>query len=160
MYRVAVAILRQGGLADDAADAVNDAIVSIMKKPPQNVVNWEAFLVNAVKRKAQDRLKSAYVRHSGPALQPSVHDRDSGTSVVEEVLDGFDRSRAAELAEKYLSALNARLRQVVWDTVALERSRDDVARDLGVSPSRISQMRTEGLSILRQTMTREEEVDE
>ncbi|MDK6499285.1 sigma factor, partial [Escherichia coli] len=52
MHTVAASVLREAGRASEAEDAVQDAIVSIMASPPENVRNWEAFLVTAAKRKA------------------------------------------------------------------------------------------------------------
>jgi DNA-directed RNA polymerase specialized sigma24 family protein len=61
MYRVAASVLRGAGLVNFAADAVQDAIVSMMTSPPSGVRNWEAFMVAAAKRKAFDRCRSAAV---------------------------------------------------------------------------------------------------
>ncbi|MEH3138815.1 MAG: sigma factor [Mycobacterium kyogaense] len=57
MYKVAASVLRDQGLQSQAADAVSEAIVSILASPPENVANWEAFLVTAAKRKALDIIR-------------------------------------------------------------------------------------------------------
>jgi DNA-directed RNA polymerase specialized sigma24 family protein len=54
MYRVAARVLRGAGRADEAGDAVSAAMESLMKSPPANVLNWQAVLVTAVKRRALD----------------------------------------------------------------------------------------------------------
>jgi DNA-directed RNA polymerase specialized sigma24 family protein len=63
MYRVAARVLRGGGRADEAGDAVSAAMESLMKSPPANVLNWQAVLVTAVKRRALDLLGSSAVQN-------------------------------------------------------------------------------------------------
>lgn len=45
MHKVAASVLREAGRASEAADAVQEAILSVMTSPPRHVRNWEAFLV-------------------------------------------------------------------------------------------------------------------
>ena len=156
MHRVAASVLREAGRASEASDAVSDAMVSIMASPPRDVRNWEAFLVTAAKRKALDRVRSAEVRHGGPELVTSAHDRAETTDIAEDVADAHDRGRRAALARASLSVLDERHRTAVWQTVALERPRADVATELGVSPARVSQMITRALALLRDEMGRRE----
>jgi len=82
MHKAAVSVLREMGRVSEAADAVNDAIISIMASPPRDVRSWEAFLVTAAKRKALDRVRSADVRHAGPEFVESIHDRADDTDLV------------------------------------------------------------------------------
>lgn len=157
MHKVAASVLREAGLASQAGDAVQDAIVSIMASPPNCVRNWEAFLVTAAKRKALDRIKSADVRHAGPELTESLHDQiDDDVDIAEDVSAEVDRKNRAAVAWDCLPVLDDRHRKVVWDMVALERARGDVASELGVSPGRVSQMMSQGLAVLRQEMNRRE----
>jgi RNA polymerase sigma factor (sigma-70 family) len=156
MYKVAASVLRDAGLASQAEDAVQDAIVSIMASPPNNVRNWEAFLVTAAKRKALDLIKSAAVRHAGPEFTESAHDRIDGVDIAEDVADDLDRKERAATAWDCQSILDARHRKVVWDIAALERSRNDVASELDVSPGRVSQMLTRALADLQQEINRRE----
>ncbi len=160
MYKVAASVLREVGRASEAADAVNDAIVSIMALPPRDVRNWEAFLVTAAKRKALDRVRSAGVRHAGPELVESIHDRADDIDLAEDVADALDRKERSALAWDCLSVLDERHRKAVWETVALERPRTEVAAGLGVSPARVSQMTTRALALLREEMTRREGVND
>lgn len=156
MYKVAASVLREVGRASEAADAVNDAIVSIMASPPQNVRSWEAFLFTAAKRKALDRVRSANVRHAGPEFVESIHDHADDTDLAEDVADALDRKERAALAWDCLSVLDERHRKAVWETVALERPRSEVAAELGVSPARVSQMTTRALALLREEASRRE----
>jgi RNA polymerase sigma factor (sigma-70 family) len=156
MHKVAASVLREAGLASEAGDAVQDAIVSIMASPPTNVQNWEAFLVTAAKRKALDRIRSADVRHAGPALIESRHDRPDDTDIAEDVAADLDRKQSAAVAWDCLSILDDRHRKVVWETLALGRPRNEVAAELGVSPPRVSQMTTRALTLLREEMNKRE----
>lgn len=156
MYRAAASVLREAGRTSDAGDAVQDAIMSILASPPENVQNWEALLVSTAKRRALDRLKSAAVRHSGGELE-EAHDRSElGGDLADDVASAVDSQRRASLAWDSLSVLDERHRKAVWDTVALERRRSDVAAELGVTPPRVSQMVTAALKDLRDEMERKE----
>jgi RNA polymerase sigma factor (sigma-70 family) len=161
MHKVAASVLREAGLTCQAGDAVHDAIASIIASPPGDVQNWEAFLVTAAKRKALDRIKSADVRRAGPELTEAVHDRiDNNVDIAEDVAAEIDRKELAAVAWDCLSVLDDRDRKVVWDIAALERSRDDVASELGVSPGRVSQLMSRALVQLRQEMSRREAGDD
>lgn len=163
MYRVAASVLRGAGRAAEAADVVQDAIVSIMNSPPSGVRNWEAVLVTAAKRKALDFLKSALVTHAGPALE----DDDEGelsfahpaVDVEEEVQDLLENERRAAVLRECLRTLDERHRRVVWDIQVSERSRAEVAEELGVTPPRISQMMTKALAQLRDELGKQEGVE-
>lgn len=99
--------------------------------PPRDVRSWEAFLVTAAKRKALDRVRSADVRHAGPEFVESIHDRADDTDLAEDVADAIDRKERAALAWDCLSVLDERHRKAVWETVAMERPRSEVAAALG-----------------------------
>ncbi|MCV7742228.1 sigma-70 family RNA polymerase sigma factor [Micrococcus luteus] len=159
MHKVAASVLRDAGRASEAEDAVQDAITSIIASPPKAVRNWEAFLVTAVKRKALDRLRSAEVRHAGPELDEAVHDRADESDLADDVAEVLDRQDRARHARDCLTILDERHRKVVWDTEALLRPRTAVAAELGVTPARVSQMRTRSLALLRDEMDRREASD-
>lgn len=154
MYRVAARVLREAGRADEAEDAVAAAMESLMKAPPANVRNWQAVLVTAAKRRALDILGSAAVRHSTSADDSRVEE-PGVDELADDVADVVDRRRAAAAAWDKLALLDARHRKVVWEYVALERPRQDVAAELGVSPGRVSQMAKEALRILREALESE-----
>jgi RNA polymerase sigma-70 factor (ECF subfamily) len=156
MYQVAASVLREAGRSSEAGDAVSDAMVSIMASPPRNVRNWEAFLVTAARRKALDRIRSAEVRHAGPELVEATHERPDDVDIAQDVAADLDRKQRAGVAWDCLSILDDRHRKAVWEFVALERPRSEVAAELGVSPARVSQMMTRALGLLRDEMTRRE----
>ncbi|MGV1030378.1 MAG: sigma-70 family RNA polymerase sigma factor [Dermatophilaceae bacterium] len=156
MRKVAASVLREVGRASEAPDAVHDAIVSIMGSPPQNVRDWEAFLITTAKRKALDRVRSAEVRHTGGEFVEAAHDRAVDSDLAEDVAEVLDRPGRATFVQDCLSVLDERHQKAVWDTVALERPRPKVAAELGVSPARVSQMRTRALELLREEAIRRE----
>lgn len=155
MHRVAASVLREVGLAADAGDAVQDAMLSIMASPPTDVLDWEAFLVTAAKRKAIDRVRSAAVRHAGPELDDQ-HDGPNDMDIAEDVADDLDRQLLSARAWDCLSVLDDRHRTAVWEFVALERPRTQIAIELEVTPARVSQMVSRALELLRQEMDRRE----
>jgi RNA polymerase sigma-70 factor (ECF subfamily) len=152
MHRVAARVLREAGLADQAGDAVQEAMVSLMASPPDDVRKWEAVMVKTAKRRALDRLGSAVVRHAGPELSEE-HDHADGSDISDEIAESLDR---AALVRHSLAVLDDRHRKVAWEYVALERPRAEVAAELGVTPARVSQMATRALEQLRDAMRREE----
>jgi RNA polymerase sigma factor (sigma-70 family) len=152
MYRVAASVLRGTGLVDLAADAVQDAIVSMMTSPPSGVRNWEAFMVAAAKRKAIDRCRSAAVVHAGPEFSTTKHDRAADTDVAEDVVQDLERVRHAQEVQKILPVLDERHRTAVWQFIALERPRSEVASELGVTAPRVSQMTKRALELLRKEL--------
>jgi RNA polymerase sigma factor (sigma-70 family) len=154
MYRVAARVLREAGRAGEAQDAVAAAMESLIKSPPRNVRNWEAVLVTASKRRALDILGSAAVRHAS-ATDASGVDETAVGELADDVAEAVDRRRAAAAAWDKLALLDARHRKVVWEYVALERPRQDVAAELGVTPARVSQMAKEALRILLEALESE-----
>lgn len=156
MHKVAASVLREAGRASEAEDAVQDAILSIMASPSENVRNWEAFLVTAAKRKALDRIRSAEARHAGPEFVEAVHDHADDSDLAEDIAEAIDQQERAGQAWDSLAILDERHRKAVWETAALGRPRSEVAAEMNVSPARVSQMSTRSLSLLREEMHRRE----
>lgn len=154
MFRVAASVLRPAGLADHAADAVQEAMVSLMKSPPQDVRSWDAVLVVTAKRRALDIAGSAPVRHASAAPDGALGLAE--VDVAQDVSHAVDRQRLAAHAVDKLALLDPRHRKVVWEIVALERPRAEVSRELEVTPSRVSQIVSASLKILSDAMPREE----
>ncbi|MEV8219695.1 sigma-70 family RNA polymerase sigma factor [Microbacterium sp. NPDC077391] len=142
MYGVAYAVLRGTGRVDLAADAVQDAMVSLMNSPPSEVPrNWEALLVVTAKRRALDIVRSAamvrgvaYSEEYLPGSEPSVEDETL------ERLEKIARARPA------IAKLDAQAHTVLAEYIVRDRPRADVARELGVSPARVSQIATKVLA--------------
>lgn len=159
MHRAAAKVLREAGIADQANDAVHEAMVSLMASPPGEVGSWEAIMVATAKRRALDQLRSAAVRHAGPELSEE-HDQADIGDLADEVAETVDRQTAAAAIWDKLAVLDDRHRKVAWDYVALERPRSEVAADLGVTPARVSQMARYALRQLRDALGSEEVADE
>jgi len=155
MYRVAARVLREAGLEGQAGDAVQDAMISLMKSPPTDVVSWEAVLVVAAKRRAVDFLRSALVRHAGPELGER-HDYADERNEIGEAEDAMDRQAQSARAWDALSILDPRHRMVAQEYVAKGRPRAEIASELGVSPARVSQIAAKAIEQLRLELMREE----
>jgi len=154
MYRVAAEVLRGTGV--DPADAVQNAMLSLLKRHPADVQNWEAFFIKVVKRKALDLVRSAHVRHEGAPLEDHEERPDGHDNFADDVVEDLDRIRRADLARQCMAVLDQRHKKAVWDSVVLNRSRDEIAAELGVTPPRVSQMKAEGLKRIKQEMERRE----
>lgn len=139
MYGTARAVLRRKGLFDLADDAVQTAMMSVMKSPPSGEVrNWEAVLVDVTKKRALDILRSAPVRRSTELTEESVA-RAESPAKQDETERRLDRVAAARAV---IARLSDRERHVVTQLFVLERDRADVAAELGVTPARVSQIAT------------------
>ncbi|WP_319446898.1 MULTISPECIES: sigma-70 family RNA polymerase sigma factor [unclassified Mycobacterium] len=153
MHRVAATTLRGRGLADLADDAVQAAMVSLMKTPPNDVGNWEALLVGTARRRALDMVESAAVRYAGPELAEEHDSVDPGHD-ADDIVDAVDRQRTAAQLRQHLKKLNSQQRFVAWEYLALDRPRAQVAIELGVSPARVSQIAKATILILRDAIGR------
>lgn len=153
MYRVAAATLRAAGLADRADDVVQAAMVSLMSSPPQGILSWEALMVATVRRRARDLITSADVRHAGPELGPE-HEQEVPEDTAEVVVAAIERQRLIGVLHEVLAVLEPRLRKVAWEYLALGRPRPEIARELGVTAPRVSQMAREVTKKLKDEMER------
>lgn len=150
MHRVAASALRDWGLETEADDAVQDAILSLLKSPPrESVRNWESYLVIVTKRKALDRAKLAHVAHHGGSLESMEPDVDTDEDFTQEVVNDIARAHEAAMVRDALNALGPQEKQVVWRVYGLGEKQRDVARDLGLTPGRISQVCKTGLKQLQ-----------
>jgi hypothetical protein len=108
---------------------------SSMKSPPANVLNWQAVLVTAVKRRALDLLGSSAVRHEvatdASRLPDSVVD-----GLADDVAELVDRQRGGAVLWDKLALLDVRHRAVVREYIEWGRPRQQVAAELGVTPGR------------------------
>jgi RNA polymerase sigma factor (sigma-70 family) len=158
MYRVATRQLAGVGLTAQAEDVVMDAFYSLMKSPPKSPVeNWEAVLVTVVKRKAIDLIRSADVRHAGATGDPPDV-ADPLEDVADEVTAALAAQEDGALLWDALSVLEDRERDVLWRHKALDISREKIAVEYGVSPSRVSQISTAAMRKLEPVL-REEGVE-
>jgi RNA polymerase sigma factor (sigma-70 family) len=156
MYRVARRVLREGGVRRGLKEAVEDVVQSVMesllKSPPPAVHNAEALLVRTTQRRAVDLLRSAHARHSS---SESLNDQPDTA-----VPDFADVVTDSVTVKKLLQLLPERDREVVIRRYAWDESQKEVADDLGVSPSRVSQIGREGLRTLLHGLERRDEGDD
>lgn len=158
MWRAAAAHLRTWGRESDVEDVISEAITSIIAKPPtENIRNWEAFLVTAAIRKAKDLTKSARAQRTGTPYEPDRHDEATEDDVANEVAEAIDRQRQAAALPDLLNVLNDRESYVVWQVKARGRSRQELADELDVDATRISQICTAALKKLRHELNRRKE---
>lgn len=142
MYGVAYEVLRGSGRWDLAADAVQEAVVSLMKAPPADPPrSWEALLVVTAKRRALDIVRSVAVVRS---VEYSEEQVPSGFAPDED--DALGRLEKMTRARAAIARLDTQEHYVLAQYVVLDRPRDDVAAELAVTPGRISQINTKVLS--------------
>ena len=151
MNNVARNVLRQVGRPDLAADAVHDAIESVMANPPSSIRNSEAFLVQVAKNKARDIAKSHAVSRradldevDGPIDEPEA-----------EAIRSVDRQRIIPRLRQEVALLPPNERTVIEEVIMKERAGADVAREMGLTQARISQLKKEGLRRLRDRLGKE-----
>jgi RNA polymerase sigma factor (sigma-70 family) len=149
MYRMARSLLR-GDDRHRAEDVVQDVMVSLLPRLPTGIRNWEAFLVNAVKMKAYDLLKSAAHRHEVLVLddaRPLEGERHGGDDVgldpAEVISARRDRESTVAEVRGALAELDRRVPDASYvyrQVKELGRTSQDVAEELGVSGSRVRQL--------------------
>jgi RNA polymerase sigma-70 factor (ECF subfamily) len=150
MWRVAQKVLRDRGLAHNADDAVHEAMKSLIASPPAAPVrNWEALMVNTARNRALDILKSAAVRKSIPGWDPADYDAPAPGDLADDVAEALDSQQAGAIVPDLLAKLDDRVRRVAWEYIGLARPCKEVAVELGVTPSRVSQLARQALEELR-----------
>lgn len=154
MYRAAARILRGVDRLDETDDVVMAAMESLMKKPPQDVKIWEAMMVKAAIRRALDLVKSAHVKHAS-STELADHYGVNLATLEDDVVEAVDRQRVASAAWNQLMLLDERHRKVLEERIVKDRSRNDVAAELGVTPGRVSQLVKEGLRQIKEALEKE-----
>lgn len=149
MYGVARRMLHN----DDrhrAEDVVQDVVVSLLTHPPTDVRNWEAFLVDAVKKKVYDLWRSAAHRHESLVLdsaRPLEDGRHGGDDVgldpavvVEESHERADTVTQVRVALGELDRRQPQAAHAYRQVKERGRTSQEVAAELGVSSSRVRQL--------------------
>lgn len=159
--------LRSAGLTAQAEDVVAKAVEDLLKKPPKDVDNWDALIVNAIKFRAKDLLKSAAVRHAdhgragdgagdGAGDDEDAHDRrlETGRPVTLGTYQDFDpveaseRATIAQAVRAAVGRLDPPADEIVRRIKLEDEPAKDVAADLDKSPGRISQILKQALQQL------------
>lgn len=145
MHRVARQVLRGSGRVDLADDAVSDAVESLMKKPPSVPPrSWEALLVATAKRRAIDIMRSSAIKTGVAYSEEYV----PGTSLADQE-DALEWLEKLSRARPAIARLDRQEQFVFVEHIVRDRLRADVAAALGVSPSRVSQITTKVLMMIR-----------
>lgn len=144
-----------GHLADDA---VSEAMISLMKAPPPDGVrNWGAFMAKCAMRRAQDLRRAATGKAKVDTEYAARDDRPDQADFVDDLADSIDARRLGASAWALLGRLSADERFALVEYKVNGRLQADVAKDLGVSRGRVSQLCTAALEKLA-TMMQEEGV--
>lgn len=152
MYRVAVSVLRPFGREAEAEDVVMSAMESLMKSPPSAVEAWEALMISTAKRRALDHVRSASVRHASATTPDDHPEQADAADVAADAAEFVDVQRLSALMWDKLSLLSEQERKVAWEYIALQRPRERLAAELGVSPGRISQIAKKATTKLREAL--------
>lgn len=143
-----------------ADDAVQEVFLNLLRKYPENVKDWRAYLVTSVKNKVIDLLTKGPAKHEhANTEQVDVVnyeiDQSQGTvDTVAEAVEGEERAalvRAAlaEVREEDPAGFNA-----FWQIEVCDRTSGDVAAEAGVSSSRIRQLKGRARELLEQALAR------
>lgn len=124
-----------------AGEALSQVFLELITDPPRcTPQSWEAFLVARVKNRAIDLVRKEHAERR--ALFPE------SDSTPLSVSDQSDRVLDRLHADRLLASLDARSRHVVEQVVMFARPSKDVAAELGISPGRASQIKSEALKKL------------
>jgi len=151
LYRVASSVLAQVGAEREAEDVVLTVVEELLRKRPTGVTNTEAFVIQMIKRRAIDAIRSLHPKQyagTADALEDVPHPIDAYAAVD----DTVDEALAiAELWEAW-DVLTDRERDVIARVIMNNEPQKTVAQALGVTPARISQILSKALQKLRQRM--------
>lgn len=147
MYRVARSMLR-GDADHRAEDVVQEAVISLWRKPPKDVASWEAVFVQAVKRKVYDLWKSSANKHEilvlddATPLDGELGGDDLGLDPAVAIEEAREREALVTLvrgAMAELSRTDPEGAHAYRQVKELERTSREVAAEMGVSDSRVRQ---------------------
>src|SRR6266542_2618229 len=117
---------------------------------PDRGIAFERHASNRIRGALLDELHRATVLNYDSIVEQGEELLPTGEAPPEAVL--LDRERRAYLVDAVL-ALPERLRQVVRGYFFEERPMHEIADELGVTESRVSQLRTEALALIRDGLT-------
>lgn len=147
LYRVARSMLR-GDQQHQAKDVVQEAVISVLRNPPEIVVSWEGLFVQAVKWKIYDLWKSSAYRHESTTLDGVVQvdgergDVDPGSDPAVLAEETREREAAVTRVRGAMAALAVEDpdgAHVYRQVKEVGRTSGEVAAEMGVSASRVRQ---------------------
>jgi RNA polymerase sigma factor (sigma-70 family) len=152
---VAASVLRNSALRGDYEDVVSDVFVHLLDRLPSDVATWEAYLVTMVKRKALDRLRGKDEKRRDGSETEWANVEDEREDLADFEFE-FDRGRQLARVWAAIPVLNEQERAVLGRVFGREQTGKDIAAELGLTPGRISQLRTSGLQKMKKAMEKEE----
>lgn len=154
LHRVAAVALRPYGLESHAPDVVQEAVVSLWRRPPPDVTSWAGLMVSTVKRRAVDVIKSAETRHSGidlAALAGRPEER-AAVDIEAEFIATVERERRVAWVRAAIHELPGDQREVIERVFYGGETQVQVARARGVTEGRISQIKSAAFKQLAATL--------
>lgn len=149
LHAYAASILRGTAVEAQVEDVVQEAIIGLWRKyTATNEVprSWFAVMMTAVKHRAIDLLRSAPVRHGGRRLDDPDEHREPAD--LTDFTD-FTEDHANQSVRKALDDLpDQQQREVLYRIYYDNEKQADIARDLGLTPGRITQIKQAGLKQL------------
>lgn len=145
---VAAATLRPAGLESQAEDVVQKALAELWPKRDDPPASWVALMVTVVKRRAIDAMKASNVTTAGPSLDDLTGQRE--VPGPDSFSDAIARRSAVRLAVRHLA--DPQQRDVLHRIYYLRDKQSEIAKDLGLSPGRISQIHTAAIKELARTL--------
>lgn len=170
MYRRAAAYLRDHGVDPCRADdAVNTVMARILGRDPAtpDPDNWEAFMMTAVLNAARDEVGTAANRRERPdpfdAVRPDDTDdepreprRGRGRRpdpVGDLVAHAIDQERQLAEIHRIVDTLPPDQQTVIRQVLLGGRTGRQVAAELGVNESRVSQLKKAAVTALNTALT-------
>lgn len=143
-----------------AEDAVQEVFLNLLRKYPENVKDWRAYLVTSVKNKVTDLLTKGPAKHEHANTEQvdivnAERDQNEGSvNAVADAVEGEElatlvRAALAEVREEDPDAFDA-----FWQIEVCDRTSGDVAAEAGVSSSRIRQLKGRARELLKQALAR------
>lgn len=155
MLRVSADRLRLAGRdTDQAQDIVQKVFSEVMKRSPEAVENWEAYLVRATVNRTRDHLSAAEAQHAFPVgvtetdQDGDLLDRAADDNVEEQTLLRLRSQRLCHRTKEVLADLPDDQQQVLNGRLFNGLTNVQIAPTLGVTPQRVSQLWRAGFSTL------------
>jgi RNA polymerase sigma-70 factor (ECF subfamily) len=156
MWNAAYRELFWVGLGHLADDAVSEAMISLMKTPPPDAVhNWGAFMAKCAMRRAQDLRRAATGKAKVDTEYAARDYRPDDADFADDLADSIDNRQLGATASALLGRLSEDEQFALVECKVNGRLQADVAKDLGVSRGRVSQLCTAALEKLATMMQKE-----
>lgn len=155
--RVWAAAYKQAGPQgrEIAEDAVNEIFVSLLRKCPEDVKNWAAYLITAVKNKVKDLQTSAYAKRER-ANSETVYDVEGetghhGHAELDPAVVVVRNERATLVTDALREVREADpdAADALWKVKVLGYTSSEVAQEAGVSASRVRQRVATGRDLMK-----------